>query len=110
MNLKVVNLMLKKFGIVPDLCLSGILALELLEKIDYDLIFLDIQMPEMDGPTTLLKVKELYPHFKTPVVALTANILPEDRAKYKALGMEYFLSKPIIKEELYSLLNHAFVL
>nr|MBI1232199.1 response regulator [Cytophagales bacterium] len=87
--------------------INGIQALDLFKSTPkIDLIFMDVQMPEMDGITTTLKIRELEndtPN-KTPIIALTAGALKEEREKCLRSGMNEFLSKPIKKEALESVL------
>ena len=83
----------KGYQIDADYAHDGKEAVSLALKNQYDLIFMDINMPNMDGieATNILREKGL----KTPIVALTANALREDRVKYMEMGMDDYLSKPI---------------
>jgi PAS domain S-box-containing protein len=93
-NQKVVTLMLKKLGYTPDITNNGVEVLRQLEKKCYDLILMDMQMPEMDGITTTQIIRQSsqpQPH----IVALTANALEEDRVKCLEAGMDDFMTKPI---------------
>lgn len=96
LNAEVTKEMLELMGCVVDLAGSGKAALELLRENDYHLIFMDIQMPEMDGLATAREIRKL-PEKKgqTPIVALTANALHGDKEKYLAGGMDDFISKPL---------------
>ena len=70
----------------------------------YDLMFVDIMMPEMDGVALLNKLK-LFPNFKTPVIALTADAVEGAKEKYLSCGFDGYIAKPIDKNELNNLIN-----
>ena len=74
---------------------SGYEAVEMIDIKDYDLIFMDIRMPHMDGMQTLAKIREDYPDFDTPVIALTGDIMNGVEEKLLALGFSGFLAKPV---------------
>jgi len=80
-------------------------ALELYKNQDFDLIILDIQMPDIDGITLLKMMREYEPDDTTPVVALTANILNQEAQRLLDLGFDYYLSKPIDEDKFRSLLD-----
>jgi len=75
-------------------------AVEMFAQNFYDLVFMDCQMPKMDGFEATIKIREMETDHRTPIIALTANSLPEDRARSFAAGMDGFLTKPIIRERL----------
>ena len=77
---------------------NGQLALEKLEKTEYDLVFLDIHMPVRDGIETIKIIKES--GISTPVVALTANAVSGDKEKFLSLGFDGYIAKPIQEERL----------
>ena len=97
MNLDVFVGLLKKTEITIDLALSGAEALSMLDKIHYDIIFLDHMMPEMDGIEVLtrLRANKQSPNKNTPVVMLTANAMMGADEKYLESGFTDYLSKPI---------------
>ena len=105
-NLVVMKGLLKKTKIKTDTASSGQEALELVKKNAYDVIFLDHMMPEMDGPETLKKMKELDDNMSkdAPVISLTANVLSNARDEYLAAGYNDYLSKPINLKDLEDLL------
>ncbi len=74
-------------------------------KHDFDLIILDIQMPDIDGTQLLKLMREENPDDNTPVVALTANIIHEEARRLIDLGFDYYLSKPLDEEKLRSILD-----
>ncbi|MFM1912525.1 MAG: hypothetical protein RIR51_363, partial [Bacteroidota bacterium] len=83
---------------------SGFAALEILSKrMDFDVILMDIQMPEMDGLETTAKLREKYKNLP-PVVAMTAYAMKQDQENFLANGMDYFLAKPIRGEALLGLI------
>lgn len=96
MNLKVVKNLMKLNGIVPDQVLSGMEAIEMIRRKNYDIVFLDHMMPKMDGIETLVKIKE--EHLKTDgmtIIALTANAVVGAKEIYLKAGFDDYLSKPI---------------
>ena len=74
---------------------SGYEAVEMIDIKDYDLVFMDIRMPHMDGMQTLAKIKEDYPDFNTPVIALTGDIMNGVESKLMSMGFSGFLAKPV---------------
>jgi len=101
-NQKVISKILKEKGHTVVTANNGKEALELFERCKYDIILMDIQMPEMDGIEAAQKMKEketLGNH--TPIVALTAYALQGDRERFLALGMDGYVSKPIQMNELF---------
>lgn len=106
-NQKVALAMLRSLGIEANCTDSGEAALELLAASDFDLVLLDMEMPGMDGPATAWAIRQ--PGSKArnpqvPIVALTANVLPEHRDRCFAAGMDDFLAKPLRKTALGELL------
>lgn len=96
MNLKVVKNLMKLNGIVPDQVLSGMEAIEMIRRKNYDIVFLDHMMPKMDGIETLAKIKE--EHLKAEgmtIIALTANAVVGAKEIYLQAGFDDYLSKPI---------------
>jgi PAS domain S-box-containing protein len=107
-NQKVVQQILMKFGYRSDSASNGLEALHALERQHYDLIFMDIHMPIMDGLEASRKIQQRLPAQQRPrVVAMTANILPEDRVACKQAGMLDFLAKPINLDQLQQILSDS---
>lgn len=105
-NQKLMVKMLKKLGIESDTADSGKQALQLLESKPYDLVLMDIQMPEMDGVETTKLIRQSSNPFRNiPIIALTANVMAEDRNIYLTAGMNDYISKPIIPEALVQVLQ-----
>ncbi|MGE5496785.1 MAG: ATP-binding protein, partial [Syntrophothermus sp.] len=92
---------LRAAGIIADTAENGQSALEKIGKgISYDLIFMDLHMPDMDGFTASRKIREKY-NCLTPIIALTADVVEGVKEKCLSAGMQDFLPKPIIKQKLY---------
>ncbi len=98
-NLKVEQKMLEKLNCVVDTALSGDECLEKVKENTYDLIFMDIMMPNMDGVETFKKL-QLIENFQTPVITLTADVENEARERYLKIGFNDYLSKPVGLEQL----------
>ena len=103
-NRQVMSTLLKPTLILADDVESGREALEMLEIREYDLIFMDIMMPEMDGPETLKKIREAHLADSTPVIALTADALAGTRERLLNAGFAEYLSKPVSMKQLGELL------
>jgi len=100
-NQKVALHQLRSFGYDADVAGNGIEVLNLLERIHYDIILMDCQMPEMDGYQATTAIRQLdSAKSKIAIVAMTANAMKEDRNRCIACGMDDYLSKPIRKEDL----------
>jgi PAS domain S-box-containing protein len=102
-NQKVILAMLGKFRCIPDLAENGREAVDKLAQQAYDLVFMDCQMPVMDGyeAVRLLRNREAsLPGTRTPVIALTAHAAAGEREKCLDAGMDDFLSKPIVRQKL----------
>lgn len=100
-NQKLIAHMLNRLGYRADVAGNGLEALQAVERQVYDVVLMDVQMPEMDGVTTTRELRrrwgdEMRPH----IVALTANAMQGDRELFLAAGMDDYLSKPIRGEEL----------
>ncbi len=95
-NQRVAMRILQRLGYRPDLAINGVEALAALRRQVYDVVLLDVQMPEMDGFTVSRVIRKEWPEGARPrVVALTASVLEEDRRLCFDAGMDAFLSKPI---------------
>ncbi|WP_165919305.1 ATP-binding protein [Kineothrix alysoides] len=103
-NLQVIRSLLSRTMLRVDTVNSGAKALEEAKHMRYDMIFMDYMMPEMDGMETLGQLLEL-PGFHTPVVALTANVISGVREKLLEAGFCRYLSKPIMWNEIESVLR-----
>ena len=96
-NQKVAVRMLEKLGCRIDVAANGREAVELFRGLPYDVIFMDCQMPEMDGfeATAAIRALEAPDVRRTPIVALTANAMAGDRERCLGAGMDDFVSKPV---------------
>ena len=105
-NRKVLRNLLKETAIQVTEAASGAECLQLVQENQFDLIFLDHMMPEMDGVETLHCMKALpeYPCKDTPVVVLTANAVSGAKEAYLSEGFDDFLSKPIVPDKLEAML------
>lgn len=104
LNQEIIQSLLQSLGCDVSLAGSGSEALALLSEQTFDLIFMDIQLPGMDGIETTQQIRRLVGGSKLPVIALTANALPGDREHYLAAGLNDYISKPIDPLELQRLL------
>lgn len=105
-NQHLMRAILEKLGFRVEIAENGQIALELLEKRKYDLIFMDIQMPVMDGYETTQRILSRYPEEERPVIiAMTANALQGDKERSLSIGMDAYITKPIrsdiIETEIY---------
>ena len=88
--------MLGQLGHYVDVVANGIEAVSAVLRVPYDLVMMDINMPEMDGPTATGKIRALQTEAASiPIIALTANAMTGDREKYIAAGMNDYVAKPI---------------
>ncbi len=97
--------LLKEWNLEYDMALNGKEAIELLKKKKFDLILMDIQMPEMDGCTATKHIREVL-HLKIPVIAITAHAMAGEREKCLEFGMNEYISKPLRENELLNLILH----
>ena len=104
-NQKVCLKFLEKMGYRADLAQNGREALQLLEGHAYDVVLMDIQMPEMDGIEALRLLAEKYGEERPFAVALTANALQGDRERFLNLGFDAYLSKPLNAQALQEILR-----
>ena len=94
-NRKVIRLFLEPTLIHIDDVESGFEAIEMIDIREYDLILMDLRMPNMDGAETLEKINAEYPDFKTPVIVLTADIMDGVKERLLSQGFAEFLPKPV---------------
>jgi len=107
-NQKVAMGVLLQFGYQTDLVVSGKEAVEAVERQKYDLLFMDVQMPNMDGlEATRLICSSMSPSERPYIVAMTANAMKEDRELCLSAGMDDYLSKPIRPEEIKAAIERA---
>lgn len=105
-NAVLATALIRRSGHQVDVAVNGIAALDELSRNQYDLIFMDMHMPEMGGLETARRVRALAtPAAKIPIVALTANAMASDRMKCLAAGMDDFLPKPFDPADLNAMLD-----
>jgi CheY-like chemotaxis protein/nitrogen-specific signal transduction histidine kinase len=110
-NQKVVQQILQKFGYRSDLVSNGLEALHALERQHYDLVLMDLHMPEMDGLEATRKIQQRLPAAERPrIVAMTANVQPRDRDACLQAGMQDFLVKPVELDQLRAILDSEKIL
>ena len=105
-NQKVIERMVQKLGYRADLVANGREALEALARLPYGLVFMDCQMPEMDG---FEACREIRNHdlggVRIPIIAITANAMKGDRERCLAAGMDDYVSKPFKQDDLKNVLE-----
>ncbi len=105
-NQKVTQLMLKQIGCGVDIANNGLEALNALHSKRYDIVFMDVHMPQMDGVTAVKKIHKQFVEEQRPfIVAMTAHALKGDRKQYLADGMDDYISKPIHLNDLLRVLE-----
>ena len=107
LNIKVARRALKDFDFIIDEAYDGLECLEKVKNNQYDLILMDIMMPNLNGEETLKKLKEDH-NFNTPVLALTADALETSKDKYLNEGFIDYISKPFNKEQIKEKLDKIF--
>ena len=105
MNQLVAGRIFEKIGYNIDIADNGALAIEKMQEQDYDLVFMDIQMPEMDGLAATRHIINKYGDSAPPIIAMTANVLSENEVECKQAGMKDFLSKPFTIERLEAVIH-----
>ena len=93
---------MEKINIPSEIACSGQEAIDMFEKEDYDIIFMDINMPDMDGYETTehIQASKKYSQNPVPIIAVTASAFEEDRSKAIERGMDDFITKPIVLRKL----------
>ena len=99
-NEMVMGLLLKKLGIEFDVAENGALAIALIKNKGYDFVLMDIQMPVMDGIEATQALRELEDYKTLPIIAMSAGVMLEEKIACTAAGMDGFVAKPVIFENL----------
>ena len=110
-NQKLLKNILTNFDITVTIANNGLEAFNMRKENSYDIIFMDIQMPVMDGVDSTKKIIEyerLNEELHVPIIALTANTLPSDRDMYLSIGMDRYLKKPIDVADLTAIIEEYF--
>lgn len=105
-NQKVAISILKKGDYYADIANDGLEVLDALQKKDYDIVLMDMQMPRMDGIAATIEIRNTLKMTDLPIIALTANAMDNDRDKCLEAGMNDYIAKPIIAKELYQIIDH----
>jgi signal transduction histidine kinase len=103
-NLKVGQRFLEKMGYGVEMVTNGLEVLHALEKDPYDIVFLDVQMPEMDGYETARRICQKWGQRRPKLIAITGNALHGDREKCLEAGMDDYITKPIQAKEMETIL------
>ena len=108
-NLRVAQMMLQRLGYRTDMAINGLEVLEACDRVPYDVILMDVEMPELDGIEATIRLRKAKSDSpESPwIIALTANAMKEDRDKALAAGMNDFISKPFRPPELAAALEKA---
>ncbi|AFY53551.1 PAS domain S-box [Rivularia sp. PCC 7116] len=105
-NQKIITLMLQRMGYQPDIANNGLEALSALRHQSYDVVLMDMQMPEMDGMTATEYICQEWDISVRPrIIALTASAMSSNKENYLASGIDDFLAKPFPIQQLMQLLN-----
>jgi CheY-like chemotaxis protein/HPt (histidine-containing phosphotransfer) domain-containing protein len=99
-NQKVALRLLERLGYSADVASDGLEAIEAVARGRYDVVLMDVQMPELDGLEASRRICERWPDTRPHIIAMTANALPEDREACVAAGMDDYVAKPIRSEQL----------
>ncbi len=107
-NQKVINKIFQRLGYTVDIVGNGKQVLKQLNKVKYDVIFMDLQMPEMDGLEATLQIRQNINTQKYPlIIAMTANTMEEDKKACFRAGMNFFISKPVKIDSLIEILHQC---
>ncbi|MEM8897110.1 MAG: response regulator, partial [Bacteroidota bacterium] len=105
-NQKLIKRVLEKLGYKIEMASNGKLAVEMYKDVQPDLIFMDIQMPEMDGVTACKEIRKLSQLYSPPhIIAMTANAMKGDRETFLAAGMDDYIAKPFKIQEVKEVLK-----
>ncbi|MFT5661016.1 MAG: signal transduction histidine kinase/CheY-like chemotaxis protein [Sulfurimonas sp.] len=108
-NQKLIKRTLEDIGLTITIANNGLDAFQKRKDGNFDLMFMDIQMPFLDGVEAtqeILEYEEDYNQVHVPIIALTANALKGDRERFLAAGLDEYTTKPLVRSEIISLLNH----
>jgi CheY-like chemotaxis protein len=107
-NQKVAQQILGRLGYAADVAANGLEAVAAFERQPYDLVLMDVQMPEMDGLQATEAIRRTLPADRQPtIIAMTAAAMPEDRQQCLDAGMDGYIAKPVRLDELTAALRRA---
>lgn len=107
-NQKVANRLFKKMGYEIAVAQNGLEAVNMIGENEYDLVFMDIQMPEMDGLEATREIIKRWPDERPRIIALTANAMREDRENCFGAGMDGYLTKPFKPDDLKDVISKTY--
>lgn len=112
-NLELLKIILEREGHIVTPAMNGLEAFELFKEHTFDLVLMDLQMPELDGLEATKRIRQYEQQQQltaTPILALTANVLSRERHSARDVGMNGFIRKPIDKQEMLTTIASAFAL
>ena len=108
-NRMVASVILRRAGYRVDWVMDGVEAVEAVKRLPYDLVLMDISMPNMDGVEATQAIRSLeIAGAQVPIIALTAHAMPGDRERFLSAGMDDYLTKPLRGEELLKAIAHFY--
>jgi CheY-like chemotaxis protein len=106
-NLEIATFLLEEVGFLVQQADDGQQALEIARTQTFDMVILDMQMPQRDGLSTSRELRKMAQYASTPIIAMTGNIFKEDRERCADAGMSAFVPKPIEHMDFYQVLWDA---
>ena len=105
LNQRLLNINLAKLNCIVTVANNGLEGVESFKKQKFDVILMDLMMPVMDGYEATMLIRQLKTNRHTPLIALTASIMPDEMQKCLKVGFSDSISKPIIRDNLYRILD-----
>ena len=101
---------MQKWEIEADLAENGLICLQKIREKDYDIILMDLQMPEMDGYTAAIEIRknEEIKYKEIPIIALSATALLDTKQKVQQAGMTDYIAKPFVPNELFTIIEQYY--
>lgn len=107
-NVKLIKIVLGGLGYHPDVAGNGLEVLTALRRQPYDVVLMDVHMPELDGIETTRRIRDQWRQGQRPrIVALTAGVMPEERKACQDAGVDEFLVKPAVRAQLIEVLERC---
>jgi len=104
-NQRLIQILLQEYNIIVSTASNGLEAVEMCSKNKYDVVFMDIDMPQMNGIVATKEIKSSMPNPSIPIVALTAMAMEGDKEMLLGEGLDDYISKPLTREKLEKILN-----